>query len=174
MTSQDTFRALLLVILYVALQVLFIRNLVFWDVAFCFVYLIPILWLPGDMDSIWVILISFFIGLFVDMFYNTPGVHASACTLIGFLRKPILRYFFPSRGVENEIHVSLSRLGHQRYFVYITLITLIHHLVLFFVEAAGLHLFLNTLVKVFASLIFTVLVIYLLSLFTSNLSSEKQ
>jgi hypothetical protein len=174
MTSQDTIRAILLIIFYVALQVLFIRNLVFWDVAFCFIYLIPILWLPGDMDSIWVILISFGIGLFVDMFYNTPGVHASASTLVGFLRKPLLRYFFPSRGVENEIHVSLSRLGHQRYFVYITIIIFIHHLVLFFVEAAGFHLFLHTLLKIFSSLIFTVMVIYLWSLFTTNISKEKQ
>ncbi len=161
-------------ILYVALQVLFIRNLVFLDVAFCFVYLIPILWLPGDMDSIWVILISFFIGLFVDMFYNTPGVHASACTLIGFIRKPLLRYFFPSRGVENEIHVTLARLGHQRYFVYITIIVFIHHLVLFFVEAAGLHLFLHTLLKVFSSLVFTVIVIYLWSLFVTNITRARQ
>jgi hypothetical protein len=173
MTSQDTIRATILVLVYVALQVLFFRNLVFLDVAFCFIYLIPILWLPGDMNSLWVILTSFLIGLFVDMFYNTPGVHASACTLVGFLRRPILRYFFPSRGVENEIHVSLFKMGHQRYFIYITAITFIHHLVLFFVEAAGLHLFGYTLLKVFSSLVFTVLFIYLWSLFTTNLFKEK-
>ncbi|KPM48512.1 hypothetical protein [Jiulongibacter sediminis] len=174
MSSQDIIKASLVFVLYLTLQVLFARNLVLFDVAFCFIYLVIILWLPGETDTLWVILISFAIGLFVDLFYNTAGVHAAACTLIGFLRKSILKSFFPSRGIENEINVRLAQLGHQRYLAYIAAMTFIHHLALFFIEAGGTHLFLNTLLKIFSSLLFTVLVIYLLSVFVTNLSREKQ
>lgn len=173
MNSQSLIKTGLMVLLYVGLQVLFVRNLVLYDVAFCFIYLVAILWLPGEMDSLWVIILSFVIGLTVDIFYNTAGVHAAACTLIGFMRKGILLYFFPARGIENELSVTLTELGHQRYLVYISVMVLIHHLALFFVEAGGTHLFLHTLLKIFTSTIFTVLIIYLGSVFTTNLSAQK-
>jgi len=173
MSNQSVIKSTLFVLLYLALQVLFVRNLVFYDVAFCFIYLVAILWLPGEMDSLWVILVSFFIGIVVDMFYNTAGVHAAACTLIGFLRKGILKYFFPSKGVENDFSVTLRDLGYQRYFVYITVVVFIHHVALFLVEAGGFQLFLKTIFKIVLSTIFTVLVIYLGSIFTTNISSEK-
>ncbi|MCR9062509.1 MAG: hypothetical protein NXI00_01010 [Cytophagales bacterium] len=174
MSSQDVIKTALVSILFLMLQVLFVRNLVLYDVAFCFIYLIIILWLPGEMDTLWVILISFGVGIFLDMFYNTAGVHAASCTLIGYIRKPILRSFFPSRGLENEIHTSLVELGHQRYLVYISIISFIHLTVLFFIEAGGFNLFLNTLTKIITSLIFTVLVIYLISVFSYNLGREKK
>ncbi|MGR3811384.1 hypothetical protein [Jiulongibacter sp. NS-SX5] len=173
MNSQDILRASAITLLFLILQVFLARNLVLFDVAFCFLYLIIILWLPGEMDTLWVILISFGIGLFLDMFYNTAGVHAAACTLVGFLRKTILKSFFPSRGLENEINTSLRELGHQRYLAYISAIILIHHLALFFIEAGGVHLFTLTVIKVFASVLFTVLVIYLVSVFANNLSRES-
>jgi hypothetical protein len=125
------------------------------------------------MDSFWVILISFIVGILVDIFYNTAGVHAAACTLIGFLRKGILLYFFPAKGIENDLNVTLKELGHQRYFVYIAFMIFIHHVALFIIEAGGFHLFLITTGKIFASTIFTVFVIYLVSILTSNISSEK-
>ncbi|AWV99808.1 hypothetical protein [Arcticibacterium luteifluviistationis] len=173
MNSQSLIKAALVIILYLALQILLVRNLVLYDVAFCFIYIVAILWLPGEMDTIWVILISFFIGLTVDIFYNTAGVHAAACTLIGFLRRGILLYFFPAKGIENDLSVTLPELGHQRYLVYITVLVFIHHVALFFIEAAGTHLFLHTLLKIVSSTVFTVLVIYLSSVFTSNLSVQR-
>ncbi|UBM57599.1 hypothetical protein LAG90_12315 [Marinilongibacter aquaticus] len=174
MSSQDVIKAIALGLFLIFVQAFFVRNLVLYDVAFCFLYILVILWLPAEMDSIWVILFAFGIGLFVDMFYNTAGIHAAACTLLGFLRKPILKYVSPSRGMENEIQNSLDELGHQRYLVYITLMVFIHHTVLFFIEAGGLHLVLYTLIKIFCSLVFTVLVIYLISIFSANLSKKNQ
>ncbi len=173
MNNHSVIKASLIVLLYLSLQVLFVRNLAFYDVAFCFIYLVAILWLPGEMDSLWVILISFLVGIVVDIFYNTAGVHAAACTLIGFLRKGILLYFFPAKGIENDLNVTLKELGHQRYLVYITVMIFIHHAALFIIEAGGFHLFFKTILKIFASTIFTVFVIYLGSIFTSNISSEK-
>ncbi len=175
MNSQSLIRTALVVLLYVSIQVLFVRNLVLYDVAFCFVYLIAILWLPGDMDTLWVILISFLIGLIVDSFYNTGGIHAAACTLIGYLRKSILLYFFPGKGIENDVVVTLLGLGHQRYryLLFVGVMVLIHHLFLFLVESGDMSLLIHSLAKVLFSTLFTAIVIYLSSVFTSNLSSQK-
>ena len=34
---------------------------------------------------------SFLIGLVIDIFSNTPGMHAFACTLAGFIRHPLIQ-----------------------------------------------------------------------------------
>jgi rod shape-determining protein MreD len=106
MNSQTVIKLVLTFVIYLVLQILVIRNFVFFDVAFCFVYIACILLIPDEIDPIWVILISFLIGLLVDIFYNTAGVHASACVLIGYLRSYIIKFLFPTKGVENDITIS--------------------------------------------------------------------
>jgi hypothetical protein len=140
-----------------------------WDVALCFVYISAILLLPGEMPTTIVLLISFSVGLIVDMFYNTAGVHASACTVIGLLRRDILKTLFPTKSLENEVEVSLDQMGSLKYFQYILILTFIHHLVLFFLEAGGFSYFLVTSSKVLASFIFSAVTIFLINVFTSNL-----
>ena len=173
MSSQDIIKAIGTLFFFALLQVLFVRNLVLFDIAFCFVYILAIIWLPGELSTIWVILASFALGLFIDMFYNTAGLHASACTFVGYFRKTLLRYFFPSRGIENEIYVNIKKLGTQRYLIYVSIMVFIHCILLFFIEAGGIYMLGFTLLKIVASFIFTVLVIYLISVFTANQSKEK-
>ncbi|MDW8287920.1 MAG: hypothetical protein RMJ89_07605, partial [Flammeovirgaceae bacterium] len=71
---------------YVLLQVLFLQHLNLFDAAFCFLYISFILFLPVRLDRLWVLLLSFLIGILIDIFYNTLGIHAASCVLIGFLR----------------------------------------------------------------------------------------
>jgi len=68
MNSQTVIRLVLTFVIYLILQIVVIRNFVFFDVAFCFVYIACILLLPDEIASVWVILISFLIGLLVDIF----------------------------------------------------------------------------------------------------------
>lgn len=173
MSSQDIFKAIGTLIFFALFQVLFVRNLVLFDIAFCFVYIMAILWLPGEWSTIWVILASFALGLFIDMFYNTAGLHAAACTFLGYFRKNLLRYFFPSRGIENEIHVNIKKLGTQRYLIYVSIMVFIHCTLLFFIEAGGFFMIGFTILKILTSFIFTVLVIFLISVFTANQTKEK-
>ncbi len=169
MSTQGIIRMILMILFYIILQVVLIRNLVLFDLAFCFVYLLGIIILPGDLPTGFVILISFFIGLIVDIFYNTAGVHSAACTLVGFNRKMILRSLIPSKGIENNLQVELDELGPGRYFRYILFIIVLHHLALFMIEAGGFQHFGLTMAKVGCSILFTTFAIYLLSLFTSSI-----
>lgn len=172
MNTQDIIKTGGIIILYVLLQILLVRNLILWDVALCFVYITAIILLPGEMPTTIVMVLAFFIGLAVDMFYNTAGVHASACTFVGLIRKNILKYLFPTKSLENEVEVSFEQMGGVKFFQYILIITFLHHLVLFFLEAGGFSYFFVTSSKVIASFIFSSITIFLISVFTNNLQKS--
>lgn len=168
MNSQTVIRLVLTFVIYLILQIVVIRNFVFFDVAFCFVYIACILLLPDEISPIWVILISFLIGLLVDIFYNTAGIHASACVLIGFLRSYVIKFLFPTKGVENEVVITLKDMGAERFVRYVAVLTLIHHSTLFFVEAGGFQFFLITILKIICSVVFTTFMIIILQYVRGN------
>lgn len=168
MNSQTVIRLVLTFVIYLILQIVVIRNFVFFDVAFCFVYIACILLLPDEIDPIWVILISFLIGLLVDIFYNTAGIHASASVLIGYLRGYIIKFLFPTKGVENEVVITLKDMGAERFVRYVAVLTLIHHSTLFFVEAGGFQFFLITILKIICSVVFTTFMIIILQYVRGN------
>jgi len=168
MKSQTVIKLVLTFVIYLVLQILVIRNFVFFDVAFCFVYIACILLIPDEIDPIWVILISFLIGLLVDIFYNTAGVHASACVMIGYLRSYIIKFLFPTKGVESDITISLKEMGGERFIRYVAILTIIHHSLLFFVEAGGFQFFLITVLKIICSVIFTMFLIIILQYVRGN------
>ncbi|AFK02828.1 hypothetical protein Emtol_1685 [Emticicia oligotrophica DSM 17448] len=168
MNSQTVIKLVFTFIIYLVLQIVVLRNFVFFDVAFCFVYIACILLLPDDIAPVWVILISFLIGLLVDIFYNTAGVHASASVMVGYLRTYIIKFLFPTKGVENEITISLKEMGSERFVRYVAILTIIHHSMLFFVEAGGFQFFLITILKIICSVIFTTFLIIILQYVRGN------
>ncbi len=172
MNTQTIIRIGIGIIIYTLIQVFILRNLVFFDVAFCFVYISVILFLPSTTPTSTVLLIAFLTGIVVDMFYNTAGLHASASVLIAYFRGFILKVLFPSRGLENEIVISVDGMGVERFIRYIVIMTFIHHTYLFFVEAGTVNFFLNTSLKIIASVMFSSIVIFLLHVYLKSLRNS--
>lgn len=168
MNSQTVIRLVITFFIYLILQIVVLRNFVFFDVAFCFVYIACILLLPDEIPPVWVILISFLTGLLVDIFYNTAGVHASASVLVGYLRGYIIKFLFPTKSIENEIVISLKDMGAERFVRYVAIMTLVHHTTLFFVEAGGFTFFLITILKIICSVVFTSFMIIILQYVRGN------
>ena len=173
MNTQTILKILLSVLLYVFLQVFIVRNLVFFNVAFCFVYISVILNIPSSMRMSLYLLLAFGIGLFVDAFYDTAGLHASASLLIALLRNYIIKVLFPTKGLENEVIISIDGMGAERFIRYIIIMTFIHHFYLFFLEAGGIQFFLTTSLKVVASVMFSSIVIFLLQVYFKGLQNAQ-
>ncbi|CAN1495476.1 hypothetical protein MCERE19_00329 [Spirosomataceae bacterium] len=172
MKSQSLFKIIGTIALYLFLQVFIVRNLVFFEVAFCFVYVSIILFLPSNTPVSVVLLIAFLTGLSVDLFYNTAGLHASASLLLAFLRNYIIKVLFPTKGLDNELLISLEGMGMERFIRYIIILTFIHHFYLFFLEAGSPKYFLNTSLKVVASVMFTSVVTFLLHVYFKSLQNS--
>ncbi|MFN3784892.1 MAG: hypothetical protein ACK4R6_13315 [Spirosomataceae bacterium] len=159
MASVQLLRQVFIILIYVFLQVFIFRNLVIADVGFCFVYIGIILFIPYETSDFWVILIGFLIGLMVDIFYNTAGVHASATVAMAFVRGFIIKGIFPSKGGDADIELSITGMGSEKFIRYVLLMTMIHHFILFFVEVGHLGYFVGTSIKVIGSIIYTTLVL---------------
>ena len=58
-----------------------------------YIYYLFILWLPHSTPRLMLLVIGFFTGLSLDYFKMTPGLHASVCVLIAYVRPFIITLF---------------------------------------------------------------------------------
>ena len=149
-------------LLYLLLQVTVVRNMVLFDVAFCYVYLAFILSLPFDIRPVLLMLIGFVCGFMIDIFYDTLGIHAAASTLVAYIRPYWTKTVPPRGGYEMGMKPTIKVMGFSWFVTYALPLILLHHLALFFIEVGGLHLFGFTIVKVISSTILTFLVMVIL------------
>ncbi len=152
---------LLIFVVAVLLQVLIFNNLLIARVISPFFYLLFILLLPIDTPRSLLLFLSFALGLTIDIFTNTPGVHASATLLTGFLRPGILGLISSRETLESVIAPRVQNMGIQWFATYATFMVITHHLFLFFIEAFTFQGFLITLLRVVLSSVLSVVLILL-------------
>ena len=119
------------------IQVYILDNIHLHYLITPYLYLLFILWLPFQMGRVMQMLLAFALGFTLDSFNHCPGIHASACVLIAYLRPFLINLLIPQEGAENNYdEPSIKSLGGPlAYFVYAGLLTFIHHSWLFFIEA---------------------------------------
>ena len=102
-------------------------------------YYVFILWLPFNIGRTQLLIVSFITGLALDFFTKTPGMHAAACVLVGYIRPFIINIIVPQQGVEfNYREPSATSLGNIQYMIYVVVLTLFHHVMLFSIQALSL------------------------------------
>ncbi|MFO7702238.1 MAG: rod shape-determining protein MreD [Psychroflexus maritimus] len=151
-------------VFFVLLQLYLLDNFLFLDYINPYVYIIFILLLPISMSSIQVMLLSFLLGLTLDVFHNSGGVHAAACLVLGYFRPLALRNAF---GVNFDFQtLKFYGEGFKPLLVYVSIMVGIHHLVMFSMEAFSLayipRILTNTLYSGIFSIALIILVIYFL------------
>ncbi|HEX4959037.1 MAG TPA: rod shape-determining protein MreD [Lacibacter sp.] len=99
-------------------------------------YYIFILWLPFTIGRSQLLVVSFMTGLALDFFTKTPGMHAAACVIIGYIRPFIINLIVSQQGVEfNYREPSTTSLGNIQYIIYVVVLTVLHHAMLFTIQA---------------------------------------
>lgn len=143
----------------VLFQVLFLKNFGLYNLAVPWLYILFILLLPLQTSNFLLFLLSFLLGLSVDMFVNSPGLHAAACTAMAFCRILLIRLITPRDGYESTIEPSLRVMGLRWFLIYAGILTLVHHLVLFNLEVFRLEDVIISSVKAVSSALFTLFLI---------------
>ena len=146
-------------VIYLFLQVLIFKNSVLFGSAFCFIYIGYLLLLPVETSPLWLMFVGFGMGLFIDMFYDSIGIHACASVGTMYLRNFWLARVTPQGGYDNGAVPSLAADGLQWFLIYATPMVFVHHALLFFVEAGGFQYFGFTLLKIIFSTLYTLIVI---------------
>lgn len=150
------------------IQIVVFNNVGIYNMVNPYLYVLFILLLPLDTPLYLLLSLSFAMGLSIDTFSDTGGMHAAASTLIAFMRPLILLIITPRGGYEHQSVPNLKNMGLQWFLAYsITMVT-IHHLVLFQIEVFRINEFLITLTRSILSSIFTLLLILLSQYLTGS------
>jgi hypothetical protein len=160
--TRTLFPTVLSFIAFLIAQVVFFKNAVFMHTAFCFFYIGFLLRLPVQVTPIPTMLSAFAMGLLVDMFYDSMGLHAMAGVMVAFVRPYWLSVLTPQGGYDSSVRPAAGLYGYTWFLVYIIPLLLIHHGLIFFTEAGGFAYFWTTLGKVAASVAYTTLTLVLL------------
>ena len=155
MKASDFIGKFLLFIGVMVLQVLWVKEFVFLNVAFCFLYLNFLLGLPIEIPTPVILLIGFFTGLIVDLFYDTLGIGAAACTALIFFRPLIITLLTPLGGYDNESDISINAMGIRWYITYVVIMVFLHHSIYFIIEAWNFDIFWWTTIKIISSTLFS-------------------
>jgi len=148
-------------IVSVLLQVLIFNNVLILRMISPFFYILFIILLPFYTPRALLLFLSFALGMTVDIFTNTPGVHASACLLTGFLRPVVLQVISSRETLESVSAPRVDNMGLNWFAGYTTFLVITHHLFLFFIEAFTFESFYITLLRVIFSSVLSIVLIVL-------------
>ncbi|MFT5940836.1 MAG: rod shape-determining protein MreD [Sediminicola sp.] len=170
MTSKYYFINIVRFLLLVFFQVLVFNNLNFFGYINPMVYILFIFWYPIKENRTLFLLLSFFLGLTIDLFSDTMAIHTASVITIAFLRPSIMRFCF---GVNYEFQsFKLSNSTKAQQITFIALLILIHHIVFFSLEIFSFSNLLIILKKVGSTSSVTLLVCLLISSLFSTKKNE--
>lgn len=150
--------------LLLALQVIVFNNFNLFGFFNPYPYLLFIILFPVNGNKNNLLLASFFLGLIMDLFLNSGGVHATACVILAFLRPYIFRTSF---GLSYEYQtVRLNDVLTPERFSFILISVVLHHFILFLFEFFSVEFIWEIGVRAFSSaiatIIISILIIYLI------------
>ncbi len=147
----------LLVIILVLVQIFLLKNLAVFGVAFGFLYVLGILILPISLRPIPLMLIAFFTGLMVDVFYETIGMHTASATFLAFIRPLWLKAISPTGGYDEGDEPTMNQMGFRWFVSYALPLYFAYSLVFFTIDHLGVGNFFGALNKSLFSSIFSML-----------------
>lgn len=136
--NNDLVKNLVRITLIVLIQVLILRRLNLSIGSFNYIHIlfypVLIMILPLRISKPLLLIIGFVIGLVVDVFYDSLGVHASACVFLAYIRPYVLSVFEPRGGFSVNTSPTKHNLGMYWFLRYAAAMLLLHLLFYFSME----------------------------------------
>lgn len=151
-------------ILLLAAQIILFNKFNLFGFINPYPYILFIILYPVNTNKNTLLFLSFLLGLTMDLFSNSGGVHAAACVVLAYVRPSIFKFAF---GLSYEYQtVKLNDVLTPERFSFIIVAVLIHHLVLFFLELFSFILFwqvmLRTVLGTLFTIVISIIIIYLI------------
>jgi hypothetical protein len=151
-------------ILLLAAQVLIFNNINFLGIINPFPYILFIILYPVNGNKSGLLVSSFLLGILMDLFWNSGGVHTAACVMLAYYRPWLFKFSFGLSYEYQTIRIN-DKLSPER-FSFILLAVIIHHLTLFILEVFTISslwdIILRTLVSTLFTTLLCILIIYLI------------
>jgi len=154
-------------VLLLLIQVVICNHINFLGYINPYIYIIFIFLFPIREERLLLLFVSFLLGLMVDVFSDSGGVHAAAAVFLAYARPVLLKNSFGMLYEHQSIKFNSTELGSL--ISYITLGTILHHFVLFSLEIFNISNIILILKKTLFSSIFTIILsVLLIILFSRN------
>lgn len=155
-------------ILLILIQVLILSHINFLGYVNPYVYILFIILYPVKNNRELFIFISFLLGLIIDIFLDSGGVHAAASVTLAFIRPAFLKSIFGALYEHQTVKFSQADFNQQ--FSFITIATLVHHFILFSLEIFNFSYIILIAKKTFFSSIFTIILCIIITVIFSRKS----
>jgi len=155
-------------VILVLIQVLLLNHI---QVSGCinpYLYILFILTLPFNIPNYLLLILGFALGLNIDIFTNTLGMHAAATTFLAFVRPFVINLISGRDVLELNQFPRISELGFSWFLRYTTILVLVHHVFLFFIEVFTFSGFFHTLLRCLLSSALTIVLILISQYMTSK------
>lgn len=141
-------------------QVLILKNIDI-NTSYVNLYIYPmlILMLPIRINKLFLLFIAFFLGILVDLFYMTPGVHAAASVFIAFIRPTLCFLMEPRGGYDQNHSPNKHSFGMSWFMQYTGILMFIHLFVVFVLEAFTFSDIVDIMIRLVFSYILSMLLI---------------
>lgn len=116
------------------LQVLLFNQLQLWGICHPYIYVLCLLMMPITLPHSMDMLLGAAVGLVMDIFCNSLGIHTSVCVLIMFVRPYLIGLIVNDKDRLNE-QISLRAVGMEALVKYVVVLVLVHHFLVFLLAA---------------------------------------
>ena len=155
---QLVFQNIIRFILLVLIQVFVLDNIQFLGYISPMIYVLFILSLQIRFPRGTLLILAFLLGLIIDIFNNTMGIHAFATVFIAFIRSTVIKMSVSTEEMSNPTP-SFRVFGVANYVKYVVIMVLIHHSVLFLIESFSFLQLSLLIPKILLSSVVTILII---------------
>ena len=141
----------------VLLQAMVMNHICILGYAKPLIYVYLILVISSTTSRLALLLWGFCLGLAVDIFSNTLGLNTAATTFLAFVRPGLLNLFITHESPENAVCPGFHSFGVAKFFRYVLIAVLIHHLLVFTLESFSFFDWFYLLVATVSSALLTTL-----------------
>ncbi len=171
--TKITLQLMLLTLILILAQVIVLNHVCLWGVAVPMAFIYVILRLPLTLHLNYVLTFSFLLGLIIDVFSDTQGMNALACTIAAVLRKPVLRLYVLREDELGDLMPSMHSLGTAAYVKYAVTMSLIYCTLIFVIEAFSMFNILLLIARIICSTLLTTLLLICIDCITVNPGEKR-
>ncbi len=142
------------------LQVLVLNNILLLGYINPYLYIVFVFLYPIKENRFSILFLAFLLGLCVDAFSNSGGIHTFATVFIAYLRLFVFKVIFKKTPSEYLLF-NLRHEPFDKVFNYTAILTLTHHFILFSLTNFSFYNLSNVLMNTLFSSVFTLLLYFL-------------
>ncbi len=148
-------------IVLILLQLIVLNNIQLYGYLNPYLYVLFVLQLPFRISNTLAMVLAFLMGIIMDLFANTGGIHAAALVATTFTRPFLLSILNPAEEYEEVEEPNIWELGTGWFLAYMSIGILFHHTLLFFLEIMSFSQIGFTVGRILSSSIITLVLVLL-------------